>query len=460
MSFSGPVLLIWGPLLAAATTLALGRWRRVAAIAGAALAGLLWLRLWFAPLDEQIGEMLWYGRSLTMTLGIRSLFLFLLAGAGTLFLLSLPLPQGRYFVSAGLAVLSPLAAMLMIRPSPFSALFWLLAAAFLVILLQSGRVGQAEAGFRYLTMIVIATPLLLTADWMLDIGQAGLQTAVAWLLAAAFIILLAGFPFHIWIQPLVAKAPSLAMGFLFGLAQLAVTLFAYDWLIAHPWLLEEPAFASLLRWSAGLAALTAGLLALTAADYDRLIGSLLLLDMSVALALLAVPVAAGLETAVMLPLARFVNMLAATVGLHWLSQARLGVEFAAYRGLGRQMPVKTAVFAFGLVSLLGLPLTIGFNGRWSALAAIAAQSPVAQSPVAWGMPAALLLAMGGGIYGTWRGLAPMLFTVADDSPPAKQRLSSSLALTLGLVGGILLIGWPRIALSYARHLADLWLLAG
>lgn len=457
MNLAVPGLLMVGLLAAAMLSLALCRWRRATAVAGTAAAGLLWLWLRSAPLDEQTSLLLVYGRSFTMTEGIRWLFLLLAAGAGLLFLLSLAWPQGRYFVPASLAVLSLLAAMLMVRPFSFGALFWLMAAALLAILVQSGPAGPTQGALRFLVMAVLTASLLLVAGWMLTAGQAAMQAAAGRLLALAFIILLAGFPFHIWVQPLMAAAPSLAAVFLFGLAQLAVTLFVTDLLAAYPWLQEMAALASLLRWSSGLAALTAGLLALTAADYGRLIGSLLLLDMSVSLALLLTPVAVGWETAVLLPLTRFISLLLIALGAGALQHQGRGVGFDAFRGWGRRRPLATAVFAFGIVSLSGLPLTVGFTGRWAALALIARQSSAGLN-----LPIILLLAMGGGIYGVWRGLSPLLVaaaTVVEAGPTTRVARPRRVALILSLAGASALVVWPQMVLSYANQLVNLWLLA-
>ena len=449
MFLSAPTWLVIAPLLAALAVLALGRWRRAAAVTGVVLAVLLWLWLRLGLPEGAVEEMLLAdGRSLTLTEDGRSLLLLYLMGLVLLLLLSLAWPQGPYFAPAALATLSPLTAALMTWPSAPGALFWLMVAALTTIVIQSGRAGRTQAALRYLALTVLAAPLLLVAGWMLAVDQVALQLSAGRLLALALAILLAGFPFHIWVRPAAAEGTTLATAFVFGLVQLVVVVLAYRWLAAYPWLQTEPGLISLWQWSSGLAALTAGLLALTAVDHGRLLGSLLLLDMSVSLALLTVPLADSWETAVSLPLVRFVGLLLVAVGFGGLGHHQAqGSNYAAFRGQGRRAPLAAITLALGLFSLLGLPLTIGFSGRWAAIDLLARQPAPA-------LPVALLLAMGGGIYGLWRGLSPLL---ATDKTEGESRLMQPLwlraLLTAGLAGGVWLIFSPQVILSLVGRLS-------
>jgi multicomponent Na+:H+ antiporter subunit D len=50
---------------------------------------------------------------------------------------------------------------------------------------------------------------------------------------------------------------------------------------------------------------------------------------------------------------------------------RLGsVELTAMRGLGRRMPLTMAAFVLGGLSLIGVPLTVGFISKWYLVLAI------------------------------------------------------------------------------------------
>lgn len=455
---SGPVLLLVVPLLGAVLAWLLSRWPRWTVVVGTVTAWLLGLWLWRLPLAD-VDEVMVYGRALTLTLGIQSLLGLLLFSLGGLFLLSLLWPQGRYFVPASLAALAPMAAALLIRPLTLSALFWLIAVIFLGVVIQSERAGRTQAAWRYVLLTSLAVLLLLAGGWMAEAAQTALHEMAGRLLAVAFLILLAGFPFHIWLQPVVTAGMNfdrpgqrgLVLVVVLGLGQLVVTVFVYAWLRTYPWLGAAAPFRQLVQWSSGLTALTAGVLALTAQSRPRLLGSLLLLDMSVAAALLLVPVAVGWSTAVLLPLARTVSLLLVSLG--WSS---LGGD-TAWQGAGRRRPGAALTLGYGLISLLGLPLTVGFAGRWAAVALVAQQADVA----AW-LPISLLLAMGGGIVGTWRGLGPLLARGEAEGGTAVLPLPS-MKLRLGLwvslvIGGLLAV--TPLGFNAVRRLADLWLSVG
>ncbi|MCB9418916.1 MAG: hypothetical protein H6667_03885 [Ardenticatenaceae bacterium] len=448
MSVSGPIVLILGPAVAAVMVWLLGRWPRLAAAAGVVLA---WgLALWLRLLPDGIEPVLIYGRSLTLTPGIQTLFILLLAGLGILFLLSLLWPQGRYFVPASLAALSPMAAALMIRPLILSALFWLMAAICLGVVIHSDHAGRTQGAWRYMLLMFLAVLLLLAGGWMADTEQTVLQEMAAQLMGAAFLILLAGFPFHIWVQPVLSSARNLALVWVLGLMQIVLIVFIYDWLAAYPWMQTALRFRMLIQWSSGLTAVTAGGLALTAPSLRRLLGSLLLLDMSFSLALLLVPAASGWETAVLLPLLRSISLLLVMAG--WQSLP-MTAQDDNWQGLARRRPLAALALGYGLISLLGLPLAVGFSGRWAAVVGVAAAADVA----AW-LPVCLLLAMGGGIYGVWRRLAPLLMrretAVTDDQPIGMQ-----IGLLAGLVIGVLVAVTP-LASSFVQRLAFWWLRVG
>jgi NADH:ubiquinone oxidoreductase subunit 2 (subunit N) len=172
----------------------------------------------------------------------------------------------------------------------------------------------------------------------------------------------------------------------------------------------------------------------------------------VTLSILLVPVELGRETAVVQAIARFVSLLLIVVAFNWLRQQRDGEGFQVFRGLGRREPLTAVVLAFGMVSLLGFPLTIGFIGRWMALTLIAQQP----TTTAW-LPLAILFAMGGGIYGVWRGIAPLLIDgpEAESNKPTWMRV----ALAAGLIGSIGLVVSTQVVLRYGSQLATVWLQA-
>ena len=176
---AGPLLLVFGPLVPAFFIFAgLRRWPRAAAVCGF-LSALL-LRFLIAAIDMQTvaadapsqgisllsgDELIFFGRSLLLTEGLRQLLLTVYSASAILFLLSGAWPQGPDFVPAGLASLSPLAFVLMVNPLSFGALGLLLAAALLAALVQGQRPGSTLASLRYLLLAALSVPVFLVAGW-------------------------------------------------------------------------------------------------------------------------------------------------------------------------------------------------------------------------------------------------------------------------------------------------------
>ena len=459
MSYPTPLLLIAGPLVAAGITLFLRRWRRTGALVGTVMAW--WLGLWVStvPLDAGAGGMFagdtWpvLGRAFVLADGVQALFLFLYVGLGLLFLGAWFFPQGQYFVPASLAAFSLLAAALMVQPLSFGTLFLLAAMAILVVVIQAERVGSTRAAWRYLVIAVLAVPFFMVAGWALDTEQAHLMALVSRLLAAGFIILLAGFPFHIWVNPVVNQAPPLASVLVSGLAQLAIVAFLFNWLGANPWLEQERTFGQILRWSGAATVALAGLTAATASTSGRLLGSLLLLDMGMAVLALSLPGPTGWQAAVTLTVMRFFALLPATIGLILLRRQGNSDEIAANKGLARRAAWSTALFVYACLSLLGLPLTPGFGSRWAIVTALNQPAALAAP---W-LPLLLLLAMLGGAAGVLRALASWMQPPTEPAASAltveRPWLRGVLVLALTIAFGLAL--FPQALINYATRIADL-----
>ena len=158
------------------------------------------------------------GREIALTEAIRTILLFVYGVLIITFVITAILPQGYIFVTLSLAVLSPLAGALMVRPLVFGAMLLLIAAGLLALLIQGERAGSTLASFRFFAMVAIAAPLLLVAGWVLETEQAPLMGSVATLTLAAFVILLAGFPFQIWVAPVTSESQPLVPVVVFGVA--------------------------------------------------------------------------------------------------------------------------------------------------------------------------------------------------------------------------------------------------
>lgn len=404
----GPLLPLLGPLLLALLIfVGLRRWPRAAAVCGFLSALLIAVLL--ATIDLQPttagsaifagAELRFFGWILLITEGLRRVLLLVYGASALLFLASGLWPQSTVFVPAALASLSPLAFALMITPLAFGVVALLLAAAFLAALVQGRRAGSTVASLRYLLLTALALPVFLVAGWMLDSQQLVLGGALWRLLFLGATLLLAGFPFHIWVRPLLNEAHPLTAIFVLAPAQLVILTFVWRWLQQNPNLLANTSLDVYLGWSGAATALAAALLAPNERDPRRLLGALVLADMGATLICLGQGVA-GIEQAWALILLRFIGLLIAAAGIEWVAHG--GGEDAGRTDseLLSQRPLAAALFTYGALSLIGLPLTPGFTTRWAAV------TLAGNASIWWAL--ALLLAIAGGLAGVLRVLAPAL----------------------------------------------------
>lgn len=456
MSLPAPLLLMGGPLLPALLTAALRRWPRLAAGVGVVSAMVLWrltasvsLAAGSAPSLFAGDTLLLLGRSLTLTEGVRLAFTLLYGGLALLLLLSIWLPQGSDFTPASFAVLAILSAAVMARPFSFAALLLLAAAAVSTAVLQADRPDSADAALRYLVFVALATPLFLAASWMLDSGQLSLQGTVWRLLLGGFALLLAGFPFYIWVRPLVVASSSLTPAFQFGLAQFGQFIFVLALLQENSWVWGVPAFLELLRWSGLLTLALGGVLALISRDAGHVLGSLLLVDLGGTLLLLTLG-ATGPAVALAALLARFGALVGAGVGMTALHRRRAEADHTLAWWLG------LAAFVYAALSLLGFPLTPGFAPRWGLVTLLA--QPDSGWVWAAGVVIAALVAGAAGLIKCARALLEM--------PAGPLQLSRSwrdgmdkpitIILVVFLLGALAFVFFPQTILRQAGELAPLF----
>jgi formate hydrogenlyase subunit 3/multisubunit Na+/H+ antiporter MnhD subunit len=463
--FPVPVLMLAGPLLLAFILFLVRRWSQAAAGAGVVAALLLRLLIAYVPLSpEAVPASLparyfsgdtWYvmGRPLLMDEAIRSLFLLLLGFLALLYLLSLLWPQGSGFVPASMALLSPLAAALMIRPFAFGALFLLVAAALLAWLIQAGRAGTTQAALRCLLMAALAVPLLLVAGWMLEAEATAMSVAVARLMALAFVILLAGFPFHIWVAATLAEASPLTATVVFGLGHLAILFFILNLLQQWPSIGRDPAFTQWLWWSGALTIGMAAVLAYNAPTFGALLAYLLLADIGASLILLALGGPAAAARLFSLLFLRMVSLVLAGTGLSLIHAREESTNFAVAQGAAWRSPLGVALYVYGGLSLAGLPLTPGFGGRWSVVARLSEEMAV--SPANGWLIFLLLLVSASGTIGLMRCLKLLLAPPAaqTSSMPEQRAWPAGAAI---LVSGFLVALFPQVLLAPIFRLAALF----
>ena len=443
MSLPAPVLPIVGPLVGAIAVLLLGRWPRLQSIVGVLVA--IILAGWIATLSPDSTDTtsssqnaipiegstwLLVGRRLLLTAGLQDFLVFLFVGFGLLFLVSLPFPQGPTFVPAGLAALSPLAALLLVQLTAFAAILLIIAITLLLMSYQPQVPQKTMGALRYLLLFLLTLPLFLLIGWLFESGPATLLSPLmVAALAMAIAMVLAGFPFYIWVYPIVAEAPLLIPALIFGLGQTVVIAFVFSLLQANVWLTQNTQFLNWLRWSSVGTVLIAALLILVAGRWRFLLGHLLLLNMGMSILALTLPQPQAWNVALLAHISRFLSLLLAASALSLLQRYRQDDTIAASRGLGKQLPLIIALLAYACFSLLGTPLTIGFPAQWAMITSLGQQTSI------W-LTTLLVLALALSVYGVLRVMV-ILFEESDKeqvvTEPNWQRAVVAVILLLAIL---------------------------
>lgn len=243
-----------------------------------------------------------------------------------------------------------------------------------------------EAGIKYLVLSAGATAFLLFGMALLyaetgHLDLAGLSVALGrssgdWALAgAALMIVGLGFklslaPFHLWTPDVYEGAPGPAVTFLASASKVAV--FVVLWRLV----MLAPAFDSTILHNvlAGLAMITmlvGNLLALTQNNIKRLLGYSSIAHFGYLLVALVINDGLSSETAGVYLVTYVITTLGAFGVVTLLSSPYSGQDAAAlhhYRGLFWRRPYLAAVLTVTLLSLAGIPFTVGFIGKFYIIA--------------------------------------------------------------------------------------------
>jgi NADH:ubiquinone oxidoreductase subunit 2 (subunit N) len=369
----GATFVLGLPLLAALIASSLRRWPKAVFVTGLVTALLIWF--WLLISSPEAGSpgsigpaaeaTLVFGSSLEMAPGVRLLFLWLYPALALVFLLAWLREETIALVPSSLATMSFLMTALFIRPSSLGTL--LLVGLSVVLLPAIARHTHAvTAGLRFLLFTVLALPPLLLVHWMVGSGQ-GAQTSALFGFLLSSLLLLGGFPFMVWVTAVTRHALLSALPLILAIVQSGVVMFLFTLLNDAPALGRGGPFRELIQWSAAATTLLAALLLHRATEWRQIIGRLLLLDMGILLLTLISPNANAAQVALWLLAGRFVSLMMACIGLTLWQRQSSFTGPVPEPGSGRRAPWSAGLLVYGCLSLLGLPLTPGFSGRWLVL---------------------------------------------------------------------------------------------
>jgi multicomponent Na+:H+ antiporter subunit D len=260
--------------------------------------------------------------------------------------------------------------------------------SYVLISLGSDR-RALVAAFRYLVMgtigatfIVIGIGLLYVMTGTLNMSDlsvrlAALEDTSTVKVAFGFLtvgigIKMALFPLHAWLPNAYAYAPSAVSAFIAGTA---TKVAVYVWLrffftiFGAEFAVDAMAMDVLLMPLALMAIVVASLMAVFQADAKRLLAYSSIAQvgyMALGISLFSVT---GLTAAIVHLFNHAIIKSALFMALGCVIYRTGSPTIASLAGIGRRMPWTMAAFVFGALSLIGVPLTVGFISKWYLLLA-------------------------------------------------------------------------------------------
>ncbi len=219
---------------------------------------------------------------------------------------------------------------------------------------QSARTRSAK--LTYLAVVLLSAVSLVAGDLLMDRGQADWARA---LLVTSACVKLAAVPLFFWLLRLADELPSLALGLIIAVVDMAA--FGELFVVAHasPWTMTPQGL-----WLAIAAAtsLLAALLMLTQRSLKRMLVLSTVEDVGFLFLGLASAAALGFDGALF---AAATHALAKALLFICLSAPEAdGALDGQHTGLITRYPVSAFGFLFGMLAMLGIPPMLGYLGRW------------------------------------------------------------------------------------------------
>jgi multicomponent Na+:H+ antiporter subunit D len=351
-------------------------------------------------------------------------------------------PAARRFWPVWLVLLTGLNAMLL-SADLFNLYVGLelLTLAAVALVAYGGDAAALRAAMRYLLLAMLASlvylfgvALVYGATGTLDLGlmaerlPAGrVQTAALILMSGGLLLKSAVFPLHGWLPPAHASAKGPVSAVLSGLVVKASLYLLYRLWLGTPSI--SPEAAGVLLGALGAGAVVAGsLMALRQERLKRVVAWSTVAQLGYLMLVFAMPVAPAWQGTIYMLLSHGLAKAAMFLAAANL-MTRLGSDhIGGLPGADARQPLSVFAFALAGVSLMGLPPSGGFLGKWQLLgAAWAAQ--------AWWWVAVLLIGSLLAAAYLFRALAPMfrrpmLEPQLDGAAPARTAEWAALMLAL------------------------------
>jgi formate hydrogenlyase subunit 3/multisubunit Na+/H+ antiporter MnhD subunit len=377
---STPLLWIVLPLIVAALSFFLRRWKRIVTLALAGLTLLLAFIAWRLPISELVivgpwviefdDRLVFAGRLFELAEPDRPMLIVIYLTITFFLVGSLSAGVSKWFAPVGLAMSAMLIASLAVEPFLYAALL-IQVAVLLSIPLLSPPGQQIERGVvRYLTFMSFGLPFLLMGGWLLSNLEPGITDPteaipVLMFLGLGFAFLLAIFPLNAWLPMLTGRVHPYAVTFVLSVLPLIVISLLSRFTNGYNWILDF----DVIPFLGVLMVVTGGFWAAFQRNFGRILGYAIIIEIGHSLLALSLPDGYSIYAAMFIP-----RGIALAVWSLALSIIRVRVDdlsFRSVQGLGRKSPLLALSVSAANFSLAGFPLLASFPvllALWSQLA--------------------------------------------------------------------------------------------
>ena len=368
-----------------------------------------------------------------------------------LFALSQQISQGWTFYPFGVLILGLCTIVMVNSHIGIISLFVVITTLLSVFVIQGGRLGSVRAASRVIIAMILAMCPLLLAAWRIDLYQLNVDNRfflnqIAILLGLGFALWFGVVPFHGWISALAQEASAGVTVFVVLILSSTATVSFLHLLTQSPWLFEITVLFDALIIAGIVSVLVGGILASLQRSFGALFGYALVFDMGIGLMALGSLMTGG---AIIIVLTIFTRMFALPLlatPMLMLQHSRGDDSFKHCEGLAQQSPLLVMGVFLGLLSLLALPFSIGFTGRWLLLQTLSQHSLLSTYALVGGSIGVAL--------GYVRGIYALLKRPTE-MPQLSLAAQNAMPLLLGLMMVLVFLGFfPNSLLGIAQQIAE------
>ena len=278
---------------------------------------------------------------------------------------SIVIKRNARFIPFGLMYTAFLLAAVSVEPFLYSALIIEIAVIMSIPLLVNSHADRKSGLSRYLIFQTMAMPFILLAGWFLAGGEVNPVNSeqlvqATLLLGLGFIFWLAVFPFHSWVPKIFDETDPIDSGYIFLLLQSICLILILKYINGFGWLRTFPVFFQALRFLGIIMAGFGSVEIFFEKSIRKLIGYEFLHSIGILLVAVGLSAARGITLFSYLIGSRLISFSLLAWSVSNFKSSEKGISTLSFSDLTQKRPIAGASFLFSLLSLSGMPLTIGF----------------------------------------------------------------------------------------------------